>query len=390
MFDGSGGDLFVHLIKSNSEIPFVLLTGGYIEDYPEFKNADEVNFFKGVEYKPFDSDKLSKIVKDILSPDDDSSEDDFFELPIHVFEKVSYLHINTFTKIGDNKYVKFISETDKNPLDQFIHFKQKNIKSVFIAKKDLSRYLLKAQDFLVDKYSKSARIMNQVEIGDFSFEFSKVALDFVGVTDQVYGEVNDQISKISADVAKNHDLGEMLEKASEAKSYLSSHCVMTAYISVFILQKMNLTEHSNIKKLIIASFFHDISLEDPRLAIRIHIPDDLDAKSKKVLLNHMELSCEFIETIVKVGEEDIFNIIKQHHERPDGRGFPKGLNYRTIQPLAAVFVMAHEVVRYFFESDFNLQGLKIALSKMGEEWKQGNFEKPFKVIYESLGDNESH
>lgn len=397
MFDGTGGDLFQHLVKTEAKTPFVLLTGGYIEDYTEFANASNVDFFKGVQYKPFDSDKLSELVNSILSSssaggesESESSSSDYFEIPLEVFEKVSYLHVNTYTKIGESKFVKIISDTDKNPLDQFVHFKQKGINKVYIEKRNLSNYLLMAQDFLIEKFSKGARTMDQIEVGDFIFEFSKVALDFVGVTEQVYGVVNEQIGKISKDVSSSKNPGKMLKEAAESKNYLGSHCVMTAYLSVFILQKMNLTESANVRKLIIAAFFHDISLKDQSLAKKIDVPDDLDSNSKRLLLNHMDLSCEFIEKIVKVGEEDIFNVIKQHHERPDGKGFPKGLNYKTIQPLAAVFIMAHEVVRYFFETNFNLPGLTVALSKMSEEWRQGNFEKPYKAIVESLEENETN
>lgn len=46
MFDGSGGDLFLKLIEMNNSIPFILLTGGYIDDYPEFKQSGSVDFLK--------------------------------------------------------------------------------------------------------------------------------------------------------------------------------------------------------------------------------------------------------------------------------------------------------------------------------------------------------
>jgi HD-GYP domain-containing protein (c-di-GMP phosphodiesterase class II) len=331
---------------------------------------------------------LSKSTGEDSSGEESSS--DYFELPLEVFEKVSYLHIDTFTKIGESKYVKIISDTDKKPMDQFFHFKQKGIKQVYIARKDLGKYLLKAQEFLINKFSKSARVMDEIEIGDFIFEFSKVALDFVGVTEQVYGVVNDQIGKISKDVTANKNPGKLLKEAAEAKNYLSSHCVMTAYLSVFILQRLNLSEPSNFRKLIISSLFHDISLTDQNVSKISHVTDDMDSKTKKTVLNHMNLSCEFIEKIVKVGEEDIFNIIKQHHERPDGTGFPKGLSGKNIKPLPAIFIFAHEVVRFFFESNFNLPGLQYALSKMDDCWKEGNFEKPYNAILSSLEEHETN
>lgn len=402
MFDGTGGDLFLHLKETGSSVPFILLTGGYIEDYHEFKDADSVGFFKGVHYKPFESDALSELVNKVLDATvsepcsstseegTDDCEPSYFEFPIEVFEKVSYLHIDTFTKIGDAKFVKIISETDKNPIEQFFHFKQKGIKSIYIEKKDLSKYLLKAQEFLIHKFSNNAKVMEKAEFGDYIFEFSKVALDFVGVSEQVYEIVNEQVNQITQDVAKNKNLKKMLAAAADSENYLSSHCIMVAYLCVNLLNRCNLSEPSNIKKLIIASLFHDISLSDQRLARVKHITDRLSASDKNIVLNHMDKACEFIEKIVKVGEEDIFNIIKASQERPDGSGFPKGLHNKSIQPLTAIFIFAHELIDYFFESDFNLKGMKSAVEKFPECWKEGNFAKPYKVIMDCLSNDETN
>lgn len=329
-------------------------------------------------------------VSEPVQDEDAEPVDEYFELPLVVFEKVSYLHIDTYTKIGTNKYVKIISATDKNPIEQFFHFKQKGIQQVYIEKKDLSKYLLKAQEFLINKFSKNAKVMEKVEVGDYIFEFSKVALDFVGVSEQVYEVVNQQIHKISSEVVKDKKLGQLLKETASSQNYLSSHCIMVAYLSVNILKRINMTETSNYKKLIVASLFHDITMTDPRLArVKVNL-DRLSGEQKTTVLNHMSMACEFIEKIVKVGEEDIFNIIKNSHERPDGLGFPKGLDGSKIKPLEAVFILSHEVVDYFFESDFNIPGVKHALENLPPAWREGVFSKPFQAILENLGENESN
>jgi response regulator RpfG family c-di-GMP phosphodiesterase len=43
---------------------------------------------------------------------------------------------------------------------------------------------------------------------------------------------------------------------------------------------------------------------------------------------------------------DVEQIVAQHHERPDGTGFPRGLNSKFITPLSALFIIAQDMIEY--------------------------------------------
>jgi len=47
---------------------------------------------------------------------------------------------------------------------------------------------------------------------------------------------------------------------------------------------------------------------------------------------------------------ELDTIIIQHHERPDGSGFPAGLTHQKIIPLAAIFIVAEDLVNAIFKS----------------------------------------
>ena len=44
---------------------------------------------------------------------------------------------------------------------------------------------------------------------------------------------------------------------------------------------------------------------------------------------------------------DVDVIVSQHHEKPDGTGFPRGIGYSYIAPLAMVFMVAHDMAQHF-------------------------------------------
>ena len=40
-------------------------------------------------------------------------------------------------------------------------------------------------------------------------------------------------------------------------------------------------------------------------------------------------------------------IVLQHHELPDGSGFPRGLYHHQISPLACVFIVAQDLLDFY-------------------------------------------
>lgn len=72
---------------------------------------------------------------------------------------------------------------------------------------------------------------------------------------------------------------------------------------------------------------------------------------------------------------DIDNIILNHHELPDGKGYPRGLSSMQISPISCIFILAEKIsismirngVRYVSQEEF-IDSLEI--------YNHGNFKKP--------------
>ncbi|MGZ3721118.1 MAG: HD domain-containing phosphohydrolase, partial [Bdellovibrionota bacterium] len=71
---------------------------------------------------------------------------------------------------------------------------------------------------------------------------------------------------------------------------------------------------------------------------------------------------------------DVDQIIAQHHELPNGRGFPLGINHTKISPLASLFIVAHAITEELFEKqeEFNL---KEAVARLEKIYTQGYFRR---------------
>ncbi|TCK02502.1 HD domain-containing phosphohydrolase [Phorcysia thermohydrogeniphila] len=113
-------------------------------------------------------------------------------------------------------------------------------------------------------------------------------------------------------------------------SYTRGHSERVAYYSKRIAQEMGLPEEE-VRNIYLAGLLHDIG--------KIGIPDSillkpgkLSDKEYEIIKLHPLLSYELLKNIEPL--KGALDGIRYHHERWDGRGYPKGLKGREI-PLAA-------------------------------------------------------
>lgn len=76
---------------------------------------------------------------------------------------------------------------------------------------------------------------------------------------------------------------------------------------------------------------------------------------------------------------DTTEIVLQHHELPQGGGFPRGLVHKFIGNLAALFIIAHEVVGEIIEKGDKFDMFAF-FDKYKGKYSQGKFREIIKAI----------
>ena len=154
-----------------------------------------------------------------------------------------------------------------------------------------------------------------------------------------------EIKRINEELAESNekleqaylDMIQTLRYTVEAKdSYTRGHSDRVSEYSVLIGKKLGLSEEE-LKTLRIGGLFHDIG--------KIGIPDRILLKTEKLtddeyseIKNHPSIGAHIL------GASSIFNniipIVKHHHERFDGRGYPSGLKGEDIPYMARIAALA--------------------------------------------------
>lgn len=135
-----------------------------------------------------------------------------------------------------------------------------------------------------------------------------------------------------------HDTLQAFAAAIDAKDvYTKNHSQRVAKYSVAIARELGMTE-MEIEGLYIAGYLHDVG----KLIISNDVLNKKDALTDsefKVLKSHPNLSYDIISKI-NFPWKDVVQVIKHHHERLDGRGYPDHLSNSDLSDSAKILILA--------------------------------------------------
>jgi HD-GYP domain-containing protein (c-di-GMP phosphodiesterase class II) len=147
----------------------------------------------------------------------------------------------------------------------------------------------------------------------------------IGVTEFLYissQPVFHHYSKITKEIQ------ELAVSIEEKDGYTIDHCLRISRLCMVIGESLGLSTQQ-LFRLNLASFLHDIG----KIKVPIEIlqkPGKLTEEEWKVMKLHTSYGKEILEDTGLPTLMDAGKIVEQHHERYDGKGYPKGLKENEI------------------------------------------------------------
>jgi HD-GYP domain-containing protein (c-di-GMP phosphodiesterase class II) len=210
----------------------------------------------------------------------------------------------------------------------------------------------------------------------------------LGFTPEVQEIAKQGIKATLAVVGTNPKLQDFLKRlGTDQTHYITSHSMALARVACSISASMDWPSGSTFLKLTFASFFHDITLTNQALC-KIRTNEELLATGNQFTVeecdefrNHPNAAADLIRSYPEV-PADVDVIIRQHHELPDGSGFPRKIGGPALAPLSCVFIFSHGLVRAFYEPNPQ-ESVTQFLNDFRERYNNSTFRK----IYAALDKN---
>jgi HD-GYP domain-containing protein (c-di-GMP phosphodiesterase class II) len=297
--------------------------------------------------------------------------------------RVVPLKSDIFIKLSETKYLKIFSEGDVfDQKDLKRYFLEKKLEYFYIQREEIGEFLEKFALELVNliQSKQFSGNKNISEVCEAVHETVQGLIAQLGPTPEIQNIIKNNVqlllkSKVSP---KLKDLFARIEK--DSPKYISGHSVLLGQLSCTVAAAMGWNSDTTYHKLTLAAFLHDLSLKNNKLAAVQTLQEletrkaEFTADEYKAYALHPQVASDLAKQFTEI-PPDVDLIVLQHHERPDETGFPRKLSSARISPLAAIFIVAHEMLHFMYanpEADFDREKF---IKKYGDYFSSGNFKK---------------
>ncbi|WP_408097556.1 HD domain-containing phosphohydrolase [Peredibacter sp. HCB2-198] len=293
------------------------------------------------------------------------NEEQYSRIDINFLAILDGINKNLFIRIGADKYIKIFHEDDNTDVLDLTKYKSKGI-NYFYLTRDTALWVIN-------------QIQNQIDIFLKANNFRFVLR---GASDSPEKRFEQKILRIDDEVHVDKDFKESIEKAVEKiRAIVEKEAKVESFLRVLkenqhhhalFTQKMNLTSlmscvlakqldwisKTTMDKLVYASVVSDITLavrpellKIPNLHEFERVKNTLSEEDQKIFLSHPKDAANLIKRYFTSAPPDTDALVYQHHELPDGSGFPLGLRAEKISPLSALFIVATDFSFYYLQDD---------------------------------------
>lgn len=379
MPDGNGGDVYRFLLENENALPFVFCSSDYAQDHDDFSNKKNLI---GEITKPYIYDGVQKVIENynqLDKTDEPLAKNDspYLNVGLDLLLRSKHLPCDLYVKLNNGKVLKMLNANDEFTSEEYDKYSAKGIEHLLIKKDDSQAYIQSVCDDVM-KILEDDSASGESKVFD-THSIIMTAVSQLGISENVVRAASRSVDYAIHFFQKNKDFKKLEKHIFQSSgNYLTKHSVAVAFIVAAILKKSKWDSPETRNKLVLAGFLHDASIRVPEF-------DESFFSEENDLLTLKDHPTEVLDLINKIKNipPDLDRILLEHHERPDGSGYPRKLSGSQVHPLSSVFILAHDVVDTIFKmqlenkdlTDENLQN-----EIKDESYQNGHFKKSLEAF----------
>ncbi len=386
----NGGEIFQHLKEHYPQIPFVLNSVDPLEKMDVFSKLTPDKDFYYVN-RPFSHEQLIGAFISALNDQCLVQDHEYVSVGMKYFKIYHHLmdQFEVFIKLSDHKVVKISHEGDSIDLKEIEKYEDRNLKSVHFLKEDFNKFSITVFNTVFQTLDNENSTLEEKVGGQVDAVIvTHNLLRQFGVNNSVLKMAEKTVEVTINEINKTPKFAELLEHIRERNDYKAQLSTLSCYISTILGSKVSWCNLKNLRKLAYSALFQDIALytsldnfKPDRLYPNTEDFKKLSKEERNLIKDHPLDSIVLIEGLENELDE-IKSIIVQHHERPDGTGYPRGLNAANISPLSTINILSNELAHYLItKNDINKDEL---LKYFEENFNFGNFRGPLQIFKQTF------
>lgn len=285
-----------------------------------------------------------------------SEKDDLFtQIPIDEFISGNRSIFDLHIRLSKDKYIKILNKGDSFITDRLNKYKEeKKVTHLYFLTNDRSTYI-RYLNKLIDKMNALPSIPIDIKVTALKNVTEKFIEEIhtSGLKPNLVEEGQLICEHIHQIVKKETELYKIIRTLQEADYSIYHHSFLVAFLASLTCKHLNWESQTTIQKVAMAGMLHDIGKIklDPSI---LHTPSNLLTTNQlDDYKKHPVMGVMLLEKYRKVITSEISDIILEHHETIDGKGFPNALSGHKIFHPAQIIGLVDYIANIMSEHKLN-------------------------------------
>lgn len=298
--------------------------------------------------------------------------------------KVKNFAFDVFIKLSSSKYLKIVTSDSDHFEEELAHYHKKASDYLYV---DEAAFL-KINELLVDNENKAAPAITAQSTDGFgvaseTYIFVHRLMNKLAVKELDLELIDNGLVPFFAALKKQAEQMKRLQRMLDQKDYIANHSLMSLYIACLVLKKSGEYNNTLQDKIITAAMFKDISLDNSHQAKIWNKKDpkltEMSPTESANVLNHPTKALEVVKKL-KINSPDIEAMVRDHHELPDGSGFPKSDSAQSLTPIAMIFNCACHFSQEAINQGASQLNPIVIFKNMDDLYSKGNFKSSYLAL----------
>lgn len=254
----------------------------------------------------------------------------------------------------NGKFIKLYNSGDSLTVEKYDLLIIKKINFVFIVSSDLNLF----ENWSLESKQEEAHLVadENEDIKEIAGSARAIKDDFLNyisqdLEDKDIKELVQKTKDLSAKVLAKKSVGTLITKMMSTNSSMADHASNVANIAIYLGVNIGYSHQILLENLYLGGLFHDYG----KITIDRELLENKESiEYKKAYRNH-PTSGRFALLAETEFSDEVLDIVGQHHERVDGKGYPKGIKGARIYELSKVVSIANMFDRLVSESSGTLK-----------------------------------
>ncbi len=354
---------FVGYLKDNSKgVRIVILVDSIREESRDLlKNIPQIKLIK-------ESDLPNELIKEAKAFFQKSTfinQDEYRRIDMDFLSILDGINKDLFIKLGQDKFVKVFNENESMSTLDYKKYRDKGIQYLYLHR-DTALWVIEQIQKQINIFLKATNFKFVLRAADETPE-KRFEQKILRIEEEVHIDndfrltIEKAIENVRATVEKEKRVQTILSSFKENKrdyAFFTQKMNLTCLISCLLAKELDWMSKTTIDKLVYASVLGDITLAVKPHLMQFHRLSDIEKskqhitdEERKIFISHPQDSSQLIKRYFSTAPSDTDNLALQHHEMPDGSGFPAGLKADKISPLSALFIVANDFATYYLSEE---------------------------------------